>query len=261
MALSCATLQDELLEAELFGHTRGAFTGAHRETEGLMAAARGGTLFLDEVAELSPRAQAKLLRALDRRAVRKLGGESEVTVDVRIVAATNRDLRSGGEIRFRKELHDRLTGFELHVEPLRARPEDLDGLVATCVPRIAADLHHDVAGISDDAMRALRRYGWPGNIRELHKVLMEATFETPRGHWIPLEALPYHVRENVPEGLAPHHRPQRRRPGEQQGRRAPASVVLTCYEKHEGNTARVAEELGITQRAVQKRMKEIRRQA
>jgi DNA-binding NtrC family response regulator len=159
-----------LIESELFGHERGAFTGAHAERAGAFERADGGTLFLDEIGELPLDLQPRLLRALEQRAVRRIGGSAEMPVDVRVIAATNRDL--GAEVaagRFRQDLFFRLSAAVVHVPPLRERPEDLSVLI----DRLIADTGRECR-VSGPAVAALRAYDWPGNIRELKNVITTA---------------------------------------------------------------------------------------
>jgi DNA-binding NtrC family response regulator len=175
VVVNCAALPRELLASELFGHERGAFTGALERTRGLVAEAAGGTLFLDEVGDLSLEAQAMLLRFLQEREVRPVGSTRTVTIDVRVLAATNRDLESAVARReFRADLYDRLTEIVIEVPPLRARREDIPGLAEHFVARHAA--RHGVAlpSLTDAARRACHAHAWPGNVRELEQVMSRA---------------------------------------------------------------------------------------
>jgi transcriptional regulator with GAF, ATPase, and Fis domain len=175
VAINCGAIPEGLLESELFGHVKGAFTGAVQTRIGRFQAASGGTLFLDEVAELSPALQVKLLRALQERVVTKVGDVRPENVDIRVVAATNRlleeDLRTG---RFRQDLYYRLNVVRLHLPPLRDRGGDVDVLVRHLLARIATELSRPVTGLSDEAMEAVRRAPWPGNVRELENRLRKA---------------------------------------------------------------------------------------
>lgn len=177
--LNCAALPDDLLESELFGHARGAFTGALTERAGLVEDADGGTLFLDEVADLSPRAQAKLLRVLQQQEVRRVGESFSRKVDVRIVSAANRDLRAeaqGG--RFRQDLLYRLDVIRIRVPPLRERPEDIPAL-AQHFWRVAAPRVGTRASLAHSTITALSRYSWPGNVRELQNVMSALAVAAP----------------------------------------------------------------------------------
>ncbi len=172
LAVNCAAIPETLLESELFGHEQGAFTGADRRRAGKFEQCHGGTLFLDEIGELSLATQAKLLRVLQDRSFQPLGSTETICADVRIVAATNRDLdgmiRDG---RFRPDLYFRLADFSIDLPPLRERPEDLPELVQYLLRRLNAELATDITHVHDEAMLALSRYPWPGNVRELQNTL------------------------------------------------------------------------------------------
>ena len=176
VALNCAALPDALLESELFGYEKGAFTGAHASKPGRIDLAQGGILFLDEIGETSPSVQAKLLRVLQEREFQRLGGTKTLKADIRVVAATNRDLRSAmARGTFREDLYYRLAVFEIRIPALRERPGDILPLAGAFLEEIGAELGRPAAGISRDAREALLRYSWPGNIRELRNVLERAS--------------------------------------------------------------------------------------
>ena len=175
VAVNCAAIPAELFESELFGHERGAFTGAARARRGHFELAHGGTLFLDEIGEVPLALQAKLLRVLQDRRIRPLGGDRELVVDVRVVAATNRDLRSDMEAGgFRRDLYYRLGVVELEVPALRERPQDVRELAERYAAHFAARLGRAVGRIEPDALAALEGYAWPGNVRELVNVIERA---------------------------------------------------------------------------------------
>ena len=175
VAVNCGAIPEALLESELFGHVRGAFTGAIADRPGLFSAASTGTLLLDEVGELPGQMQVKLLRVLQERKVKKVGGTVEEEVDVRVVAATNRDLEAEVERgAFRQDLYYRLNVIELHLPPLRARREDVPLLVDHFLRKHAAALGRAIAGIDADAMAALCDYDYPGNVRELENLIERA---------------------------------------------------------------------------------------
>jgi two-component system, NtrC family, response regulator AtoC len=174
--LNCAAMPPELMESELFGHAKGAFTGAARQRGGLFVEADGGTLLLDEIGEMQPETQAKLLRVLEDGCIRPLGADREIRVDVRLVAATNRDLEAEVAAgRFRKDLFFRLETFPLVVPPLRERGEDLDLLAAHFIARFAAAADRHAAVLSEPSLALLRAYPFPGNVRELANALERAT--------------------------------------------------------------------------------------
>ncbi len=201
IVVNCAGIPAQLLESEFFGHAAGAFTGADRARRGLIAEAEGGTLLLDEISEMPLELQAKLLRVLQEGRVRPVGANREVEVDVRIIAATNRDLeeevRAG---RFREDLFYRLETFMLRVPPLRERADDIELLAGRFVHRFRVALHKDVRAISSDAIRVLRNYPFPGNVRELQNAIERAvTF--CEGRTIVVRDLPVRVRAGKAKGL------------------------------------------------------------
>jgi two-component system response regulator AtoC len=193
VAVNCGAIPDNLLESELFGHEKGAFTGADRAREGVFEEADGGTLFLDEIGELSVQLQVKLLRVLQERSIRRVGGSGERPVDVRVLAATARDLVEevkGG--RFRDDLYYRINVVQIHLPPLRTRPEDVPPLAEHFLRRHAERLHVDTPGLPRELLPVLAAYSWPGNVRELENVLERALVLS--GGRIGLEHLPPHVR-------------------------------------------------------------------
>lgn len=193
VAVNCAAIPDELFESELFGHFKGAFTGAHKDKPGQAVLADGGTLFLDEIALISPHTQAKLLRFLQEEAFIALGGVKEKKVDVRIVAATNADLnRMMKEARFRQDLYYRLNVFRLSLPPLRDRLEDIEPLSLNFIGRYNRQNQTTVTALSPAARQCLAAYAWPGNVRELENAIQRAVILTRNGP-IPPENLPPEV--------------------------------------------------------------------
>jgi len=173
--VNCGAIPAELMESEFFGHKKGSFTGAHADKPGLFQSADGGTLFLDEIAELPLSMQVKLLRAIQEKSIRPVGANSEVPVDVRILSATHKDLAAlVADGRFRQDLYYRINVIELRVPPLRERQDDLSGLVAMVLKRLATAQSRPVPAISDDALAVLRSYSFPGNVRELENILERA---------------------------------------------------------------------------------------
>jgi DNA-binding NtrC family response regulator len=173
--VNCGAIPETLIESVLFGHERGSFTGAHRRQCGAFESACGGTLFLDEIGELSPAAQAALLRALETRRIHRVGGEHEIEVDVRVIAATHRDLSLMVEQgRFRSDLLYRLNGITLKIPPLRERTEEIPALAHLFARREASSLGRCVPEFEPGALSALQSYAWPGNVRELHNAVMRA---------------------------------------------------------------------------------------
>ncbi|MFL5428086.1 MAG: sigma-54-dependent transcriptional regulator [Myxococcales bacterium] len=195
IAVNCGAISDTLLESELFGHARGAFTGATRDRPGLFEAANAGTLFLDEVGDVSPGMQVKLLRALQEREIRRVGENETRPVDVRILAATNRDLVSGvASGAFRQDLYYRLNVVELRVPALRERRDDILPLARVLLSAAALRMKRKIAGISPEAADQLLRCAWPGNVRELQNA-MERAVALARRSSVELEDLPDEVRQ------------------------------------------------------------------
>jgi DNA-binding NtrC family response regulator len=175
VAVSCAALAETLLESELFGHEKGSFTGALAQKKGKFELADGGTLFLDEIGDISPKLQVDLLRVLQERRFFRVGGTSEIAVDVRVVAATHRDLEADvREGRFRDDLFYRLNVINIRIPPLRARREDVPLLAQEFLDRLSPELGREVSGISEEALRVLMDHDWPGNVRELENAVERA---------------------------------------------------------------------------------------
>jgi two-component system response regulator PilR (NtrC family) len=195
VSVNCGALPENLLESELFGHVKGAFTDAHQNKKGLFEAAHRGTLFLDEVGETPPAMQVKLLRALQERRVRRVGGNEEVEVDVRIISATNAPLESlVREKRFREDLFYRLQVIPIRTPPLRERREDIPILAEHFLQRFSQEMGKQVAKISEEAMQCLVRYSWPGNVRELENLMERA---------VALEVTAVILPERLPDSLRP----------------------------------------------------------
>jgi DNA-binding NtrC family response regulator len=194
IAVNPSALPEQLLESELFGHEKGAFTGASRARRGAFELAHGGTLFLDEIGDMPAHLQIKLLRVLQEREIKRLGSERSVAIDVRIMAATNQDLDAAIEDKsFRQDLYFRLSVMKLTLPPLRDRREDIPPLVETYVELYRRQLGRlDIEGTSFEAMRALETYGWPGNVRELINVI-ERSVLLCEGRLITLDDLPEEV--------------------------------------------------------------------
>jgi DNA-binding NtrC family response regulator len=173
--ITCTTLQETLLESELFGHEKGAFTDAKSQKRGLFELANGGTVFLDEIGDISPALQAKLLNFLEHKMFRRVGGTEDLRVDVRVIAATNRNLESAIQSgKFREDLYYRLNVMPIVIPPLRERPEDVPILVQHFISQFNRDFKKHVRGVSREAMERLARYSWPGNVRELRNVVERA---------------------------------------------------------------------------------------
>jgi two-component system response regulator PilR (NtrC family) len=248
VSVNCGALQETLLESELFGHVKGAFTDAVHSRKGLFAAAHRGTLFLDEVGETTLVMQVKLLRALQEKRVRPVGGTAEVEVDVRVVAATNQSLEAlVREKRFRNDLYYRLNVIPIRVPPLRERRTDVPLLAEHFLVRVARDMGKQVTGISAEAMSRMTAYDWPGNVRELENVIERA---------VALEPTPVILPERLPEAVRiPRSEPAAT--GLQSGfdldghlRSLEAGFVRQALEETRGSRAEAAQRLGISPRSL-----------
>ena len=247
VSINCAALTETLLESELFGHVRGAFTGAVRDKAGLFEVAGSGTIFLDEIGEVAPSVQAKLLRALQEREIRRVGAERNIKVNARVVAATNRDLRAAVEAgTFREDLYFRLGAFIITVPPLRERREDIPPLVHHFLVRAASHMKKDVSAVSADAMSALMNYRWPGNVRELEHAVERAVIlaNTPS---IRVRDLPPEITQKT-----------RHRPGDdtldlQEQER---TSIERALERFDGNRRKAAEALKISTVTLWRKMKQ-----
>jgi DNA-binding NtrC family response regulator len=247
VSINCAALTETLLESELFGHVRGAFTGAVRDKPGLFEVASSGTLFLDEVGEVAPAIQAKLLRALQEREIRRVGGERTIKVHTRVVAATNRDLRAAVAAgTFREDLYFRLGVFIITIPPLRDRREDIPVLAHEFVRGTAARLEKDVRNISADAMTLLVRYSWPGNVRELENAIERAVI-LARSTTIGVRELPPEMTDG--RSTAPASETLDLKQNEQR-------LIRQALEKFQGNRRRAAEALNISSVTLWRKMKE-----
>ena len=239
--VNCGVLSADLVDSELFGHERGAFTGAVARRTGRVAEADGGTLFLDEIGELSLPSQSKLLRLLQEGEVQRIGIDRPLAVDVRIVAATNRDLRAMVERgTFRSDCYYRLSGFTVYVPPLREREADVTLLAELMIARFARDLDRPEPRLSDDARRMLCQHSWPGNVRELENVMREAVLYCDG---------PSITGGDVRAALDD-------RDGRTLGPDAPADLG-DLLRRCAGNVTRAAHELGVSRPTLYKRMREL----
>jgi two-component system response regulator HydG len=247
IAVNCGAITESLLESELFGHARGAFTGAAQDRAGLFEAANGGTLLLDEIGDVSPGMQVKLLRVLQEREIRRVGENKSRPVNVRVMAATNRELAADIESgRFRKDLYYRLNVVQLHVPPLRSRREDTLPLARVLLADAAARLKRTVTGLSPRAADQLLRYDWPGNVRELENA-MERAVALGRANLIELDELPEEVRQAIPTPSVS----------------GPVRVldeiekdyIMAVLDLNGGNQTRTAEQLGIGSATLYRKLK------
>lgn len=237
VAINCGALPETLIESELFGHRKGAFTGADDHRVGLFEVAHGGTIFLDEIGELPKSMQAKLLRVLESGEIRRVGENKPVTVDVRVVCATHRDLPGMvAEEEFREDLMYRINTFEIHLPPLRERIDDVPDLALHLLKRFRRG---GEAQLADDAIEALRGHVWPGNVRELANVVEHATILCDEGP-IRREHLPQHFDSRQLQGAA------RQRRGVMTLRELEMEAIIEALERNEGSKPKAAEQLGVS---------------
>jgi two-component system, NtrC family, response regulator HydG len=248
--LNCAAIPENLFEAELFGYERGAFTGALATKRGLMEEAHHGSLFLDEVAELPLAAQAKLLRCLEEKAVRRLGSVTARPVDTRIIAATHKDLRAEVQAgRFREDLYYRLAVLEVRVPPLRERPEDVAPLAIRILDQLRQGNERPIVGFSDEALARLSEQPWPGNVRELQNVLQRAIARA-EGTVIGVRDLPLASPGSAAGPVAAGGRDRALSEFEK-------SYVSEVLARHEGNVTHTAKALGVHRTTLQRMMKKL----
>jgi two-component system response regulator AtoC/two-component system nitrogen regulation response regulator NtrX len=259
VAVSAAAVPDGLVESELFGHERGAFTGADRQRLGRFEQARGGTLFLDEIGDMPFPAQAKVLRLLEERTFERVGGSESVKSDVRLVTATHRDLReeiSAG--RFREDLYYRIRVVELYVPPLRARGTDVLLLAGRFAQEFAGRHGKDILGFTDEAIEALKAYSWPGNVRELRNAV-ETGVVLARGEMLGVEELPLEVRtgHDLPVPV-----PEEKLPLREASRRAQdafeRAYISKAMREAEGNLSAAARALGMYRQTLQNKLRALR---
>jgi transcriptional regulator with PAS, ATPase and Fis domain len=260
VAVNCAALPEHLIESELFGYERGAFTGAAQQRKGKFEQASGGTIFLDEIGDMNAVTQAKVLRALENRKIERLGGTHAIDVDVRVISATYRDLP--GEIaagRFREDLYYRLRVVTLELPPLRAHKEDLAMLVDALLGQLGAR-HKHRAHVSPEAMSLLRRYDWPGNVRELRNAL-ERTLVLCDGDEITLPDLPEEIREYRGAGGTAKKAGDESFLGEADFREAKRQFEIVYLrrklEEHHWNVSQTAAEVGLHRQSLQEKLREL----
>jgi two-component system NtrC family response regulator len=250
--VNCSALPENLLESELFGYEKGAFTDAKRAKKGMFEVASGGTLFLDEIGEMTLPLQAKLLRALETKRFRHLGGTVDLTVDTRVVAATNRDLTQAvREKRFREDLYFRLNVIPIEVPPLRQRVPDLGVLIHHYVERFCRELGRPAARVHPEAMRRLLAYAWPGNVRELRNVIERVLLLESEDEILP-EHLPAEIQGDAAVPPRAAFPPGEVRPLAEVERMAIEHALACC----QGNKTRAAQLLGISRQTLRTKLKE-----
>lgn len=275
LAVNCAALSDTLLESELFGHEKGAFTGADRRHIGKFEQCNGGTIFLDEVGDMSPLTQGKVLRLMQEQKFERVGGSDTIATDVRMVAATNRPLEKMiEEGRFRLDLYHRLNSFEIHLPPLRERGNDVELLVNHFLSILNRQMGKEIRGLSDSAMGILRAYSWPGNIRELQGVLRKSMLMATGPVIVP-EFLPQEI---VTGDMAADRTAPRNGVSDGMGlcrlideslklgstslyseslERMENYLIQRVLQFHDGNQSRAAETLGITRGSLRNKIKSL----
>ena len=251
IAVNCGALPDTLLESELFGYKKGAFTDAKNDKPGRFDLADGGTIFLDEIGDISGAVQVKLLRVLQEKSYEALGGTVAKSVDVRVIAATNKNLRELMNVgRFRDDLYFRLNVIRLEIPPLSERKVDIPLLIDSLITRLNAEKQKQFLGVTPEAMDVLMRYDYPGNVRELENIL-EHAFILCKSKLIDLQSLPSEI---VPEGV-------RNRP-ETVGQLSPletaeAEAILRCLAQNGGHREKTARALGIHKTTLIRKMKKL----
>jgi two-component system nitrogen regulation response regulator GlnG len=270
-ALNCAAIPEQLLETELFGHERGAFTGADRQRIGKFEQCAGGTLFLDEVSTLSPLAQSKMLRLIQEKTFERLGGNETIHADVRLLAASNKDLAElVQDGRFRQDLFYRLSVFTIHLPPLRDRGDDMNLLVHHYLRRFNRELNRNVNGISPEALEVLKGHAWPGNVRELQNVLKQGLLQAAGEVLLP-DFLPRAIFEMENRGFPSARKPEDsleayieeklRLPEEglyQDCLRRMEKTLLTKVLEHTGgNQVQAASILGITRGSLRNKIRDL----
>jgi len=254
MEIDCAAMPETLIESELFGHEKGSFTDARQQKRGLFEVAKGGVIFLDELGEMTLATQAKLLRALENRRFKRVGGTVDLSLDAAVIAATNRNLKNDVKAgRFREDLYFRLNVVPIELPSLRKRSSDIEALALHVLERACRELGRDVPGISREALEAMRRYPWPGNVRELRNVIERVVILKESGEPIHIEELPSEIRfemsSNKREGC-PFELPDEGIDLEAVER----GFVAQALEKAKGNQTHAAKLLGMSRYALRYRV-------
>jgi len=261
VAVHCAALNENLLESELFGHERGAFTGATERQLGRFERADGGSLFLDEIGEISPATQVKLLRVLETRSFERVGGNQQIEVDVRLIAATNRDLLAMVKAgTFREDLYYRLNVVNLKLPPLREHADDIPALLDYYLKQAAEDNGRKLNGFTNEAVTVLTSYSWPGNIRELRNCV-ERMVVLARGTSLTMSDVPVEIRKSVGEQLLEKHQAESGAAMPAEGEELDIKsnerkMISEALAKCDGNRTKAAELLGISRRTLHRKLKE-----
>jgi DNA-binding NtrC family response regulator len=262
IAINCAAIPGTLIESELFGYEKGAFTDAKARKEGMFEQAEGGTLLLDEIGELELSLQAKLLRVLEEGAFRRVGGLKDIPFDARIIAASNRDLRTESEAgRFRLDLYYRLSVIEIDIPALRERGDDVIELAEYYLETFGKRLRKTARGLEDDVAEAFRRYHWPGNVRELRNVIERALIleddDIITTRYVPVGVVPGTSQTNSDVGRSGNHNMFNLPPAGTSLEEVEMSLVRQAIERSGGNQTRAAELLGISRDQLRYRLKKL----
>lgn len=256
VAVHCASLSDQLLESELFGHEKGAFTGAMARRKGRFEMADGGSLFLDEISEIDPSVQVKLLRVLEERRFERVGGDEPVDVDIRLIAATNRNLKQlVADGNFREDLYFRLDVITVDIPPLRDRGDDVALLASRFIHEFSEKNGKAVDGITADAMSMLAAYSWPGNVRELRNTIEKMVVLT-RGERLTARDIPPSLRSEVGGGSVNAPRRSGMIAAPDSLADAERAMIYRALEKHGDNRTKAAEELGISRRTLHRKLRQ-----
>jgi len=255
--VDCASLPENLLESELFGHEKGAFTGAHMTRPGLFEYGNGGTVFLDEVGDLGGNLQAKLLRVLQERQIRRVGSNKLISVDVRVISATNRDLAEGVKRgNFREDLFYRLNVISIPLPSLRERKGDIPLIAHHYFQKYLASSGKKITGISREALALLEAHGWPGNVRELQNVIERAVVLAEKEILLP-EDLPEHIRAREAGALRPESRADlpMKRAKDEWNRAFEKEYLGTLLKRHQGNISQAARAAGVDRKTIHRLLK------
>jgi DNA-binding NtrC family response regulator len=258
VTVHCAALSPTLLESELFGHEKGSFTGAHERRIGRFEEAQGGTLFLDEIGEIDASTQVKLLRFLGERTFERVGSNKVLTADVRLIAATNKNLAAlVKDGTFREDLYFRLRVMQIAMPPLRTRKEDIPLLAQAFVKEFASENGKKVTGLAADALEALMKYPWPGNVRELRAALEHAVV-LARAETIAWKELPETVRSGIPEDIGGALSEGGPQPGDLKLKDAEKHLIVRAIKECGGNRGEAAKKLGMSRRTLYRRLHELK---
>jgi two-component system, NtrC family, response regulator AtoC len=255
VSINCTAIPEHLLESELFGHEKGAFTDAREQRKGLIELAHGGTLFLDEIGDMSLPAQAKILRVLEERRVRRVGGDREIAVDVRLISATNQDLQAWVEEgRFRRDLYFRLHVFNIDLPPLHRRGDDVLLLAHHFLYEVAREFRKEVKGIDPAAQAMLKGYSFPGNVRELHNIIERAVILC-EGQVVKVEQLPDGIGDPKPISNGGDNEEGGSLPGSLDLEELEAWAIREALRRTDGKKVEAARHLGINDDALRRRMR------